>query len=128
MEYGLKASGNPIGVLTAIGQPQSGGRHDKLSAIGFSFPIWGTRDNWSSKWLGIRVLPNNRLQSIDLLSLQLFKKHEGECSLRVTHQVINNQSFIGMPVQTSPDCGRETTDVSGLGYEEQEVNAQDNLE
>ena|ERR1700722_912268 len=34
--------------------------HDKLSAIGF--PIWGVRDKWSGKWLGLWVLPNNRLK------------------------------------------------------------------
>jgi hypothetical protein len=38
----------------------SGDGHDKLTQIGF--PIWGIRDVWSGKWLGIWVLPNNRLK------------------------------------------------------------------
>jgi len=31
--------------------------HNKLSKIGF--PIWGVRDVWSGKWLGLWVVPNN---------------------------------------------------------------------
>lgn len=34
--------------------------HDKLSAIGF--PVWGVRDKWSTKWLGLWTVPNNRLK------------------------------------------------------------------
>jgi hypothetical protein len=33
--------------------------HDKLKAYGF--PIWGVRDKWSRKWLGLWVVPDNRL-------------------------------------------------------------------
>lgn len=36
--------------------------HDKLSALGF--PIWGIRDKWSGKWLGLWVVPNNRLKLV----------------------------------------------------------------
>jgi hypothetical protein len=52
------------GTLTAIGPHHewSGDGHDKLSAIGF--PIWGIRDKWSGKWLGIWVVPNNRLKVV----------------------------------------------------------------
>lgn len=34
--------------------------HDKLVSRGF--PIWGVRDKWSGKWLGLWVVPNNRLK------------------------------------------------------------------
>lgn len=67
------------GVLTAIGPHQewSGDGHDKLAAIGF--PIWGMRDKWGLKWLGLWVVPNNRLKkAVALLYLRLIKKHGGE--------------------------------------------------
>jgi hypothetical protein len=34
--------------------------HNKLSKIGFL--VWALRDVWSGKWLGIWVVPNNRLK------------------------------------------------------------------
>jgi hypothetical protein len=34
--------------------------HDKLTRYGF--PIWGVKDKWSSKWLGLWVVPDNRLR------------------------------------------------------------------
>ena len=67
------------GVLTALGPHHewSGDGHDKLAAIGF--PIWGVRDKWLSKWLGLWVVPNNRLKlAIALLYLQLIKDQGGE--------------------------------------------------
>ncbi len=36
--------------------------HEKLSKLGF--PIWGIRDVWSGKWLGLWVVPNNRLKVV----------------------------------------------------------------
>src|ERR1700742_2809268 len=33
--------------------------HDKLTRYGFA--IWGLRDKFSRKWLGLWVLPNNRI-------------------------------------------------------------------
>lgn len=33
-------------------------RHDKLCKYGFA--IWGIRDKFSRKWLGLWVMPNNR--------------------------------------------------------------------
>lgn len=48
----------------------SGDGHDKLAKIGF--PIWGVRDVWSGKWLGLWVIPNNRLKkAIGYLYLSL---------------------------------------------------------
>jgi hypothetical protein len=54
--------------------------HDKLSRLGF--PIWGICDKWSSKWLGLWVVPNNRLKvAIGYLYLSLVKKLGGESSV-----------------------------------------------
>ena len=67
------------GVLVALGPHHewSGDGHDKLAAIGF--PIWGVRDKWSGKWLGLWVLPNNRLKAaITFLYLLLINEYSGE--------------------------------------------------
>ena len=51
--------------------------HDKLTAIGF--PIYGIQDKWSGRWLGLWVLPNNRLKTaIGYVYLQLIHRHGGE--------------------------------------------------
>jgi hypothetical protein len=36
--------------------------HDKL--VKFGFPIWGIRDKWCGKWLGLWVVPNNCLKLV----------------------------------------------------------------
>jgi hypothetical protein len=36
--------------------------HDKLCKFGFA--IWGVRDKFSRKWLGLWVLPNNRIGDV----------------------------------------------------------------
>ncbi|KIJ05969.1 hypothetical protein PAXINDRAFT_20810 [Paxillus involutus ATCC 200175] len=73
----------------------SGDGHDKLTAIGF--PIWAVRDVFSGKWLGMWVLPNNRCgASIAYLYLSLVYRYGG------------------MPLQTTTDCGSETTQVYGF--------------
>ncbi|KAG6885107.1 hypothetical protein C0992_005461 [Termitomyces sp. T32_za158] len=80
----------------------SGDGHDKLAAIGF--PIWGVRDVWSGKWLGLWVVPNNRRQkAVALLFLRLVNKYGG------------------MPIQMSTDCGSETTQVFGLANALREI-------
>ena len=55
----------------------SGDGHDKLASIGF--PIWGIRDKFSGKWLGLWVVPNNRLKDVvAYLYLSLIKELGGE--------------------------------------------------
>ena len=55
----------------------SGDGHDKLTKIGF--PIWAIRDVWSGKWLGIWVVPNNRLKhAIAYLYLSLIESLGGK--------------------------------------------------
>jgi hypothetical protein len=54
--------------------------HDKLSKLGF--PIWGARDKWSARWLGLWVVPNNRRKvAITYLYLSLVKRLGGELNL-----------------------------------------------
>ncbi|KAF8832133.1 hypothetical protein HHX47_DHR1000890 [Lentinula edodes] len=84
-------------VLVCVGPHQewSGDGHDKLTGIGF--PIWAVRDVWSGKWLGIWVVPNNRLKdTIAYLYLKLVYEYGG------------------IPVQTTTDCGSELVMVYGF--------------
>ncbi|KAM5544110.1 hypothetical protein V8D89_002296 [Ganoderma adspersum] len=54
--------------------------HEKLSKLGF--PIWGIRDVWSGKWLGLWVVPNNRLKVVvAYLYLSLVRELGGKCML-----------------------------------------------
>ena len=89
--------------------------HNKLAAIGF--PIWGVRDKWSGKWLGLWVIPNNRLKdAIAYLYLELVGQLKGEYFLidcdRNIGQFIDN--ILGMPIQMTTDAGSETTGVFEL--------------
>ncbi|GJJ10097.1 hypothetical protein Clacol_004323 [Clathrus columnatus] len=89
-----KAKRSPITVLGPHHE-WSGDRHDKLSAIGF--PLWGVCDVWSGAWLGLWVVPNNRLKAaIAYIFLSLVEQLEG------------------MPVQMTTDCGSETGRIFGL--------------
>lgn len=50
--------------------------HDKLCKVGF--PVYGIRDVWSGKWLGLWVVPNNRLKNvIAYLYLTLIEEQGG---------------------------------------------------
>ncbi|KAG1884584.1 hypothetical protein F4604DRAFT_1878644 [Suillus subluteus] len=90
-----KLSRKPLVVL-GPNHEWSGDGHDKLTQIGF--PIWGIRDVWSGKWLGIWVLPNNHLKSaVAYLYLSLCYQ------------------LGGIPIQTTTDCGSETTEIYGFG-------------
>jgi hypothetical protein len=48
-------------VVVGFHEEWSGDGHDKLIRIGF--PVYGIRDKWSGKWLGLWVMPNNRLNT-----------------------------------------------------------------
>src|ERR1700749_655811 len=51
--------------------------HDKLSQFGFA--IWGMRDKFSRKWLGLWVMPNNRHSIVvTYLWLTVVRKLGGE--------------------------------------------------
>ncbi|KAF5346279.1 hypothetical protein D9757_014839 [Collybiopsis confluens] len=96
------------GVLVCLGPHHewSGDGHDKLSAIGF--PIWGIRDVWSGKWLGLWVVPNNRLK---IVIAYLF--------LLLVHKLG------GIPVQMTTDCGSELVMVYGFANALRETFASD---
>jgi len=73
------------GVLVCLGPHHewSGDGHDKLTAIGF--PIWGVRDVWSGRWLGLWVVPNNRFKdTIGYLFLKLVYEYGGKQVLLFT--------------------------------------------
>lgn len=83
--------------LTSLGPHEewSADGHDKLCKYGLA--IWAVRDKFSSKWLGLWVMPNNRIAlAIAYCWLSLVR------------------SLGGMPIQTTTDCGSETTVVYGL--------------
>jgi hypothetical protein len=68
--------------LTALGPHHewNADGHDKTSKYGF--PIWGLRDKWSGKWLGLWVMPNNRLADvIAWLYLSVLRELGGGCHL-----------------------------------------------
>ncbi|PPR07995.1 hypothetical protein CVT24_002686 [Panaeolus cyanescens] len=95
----------------------SGNGHDKLVKIGF--PIWGVRDKWSGKWLGLWVLPNNRLKAaVAYLYLQLVEEQKGELFLYFLSRTTTCRSdpnaatifpYQGFPIQMTTDCGSENT-------------------
>ncbi|KIJ30748.1 hypothetical protein M422DRAFT_267689 [Sphaerobolus stellatus SS14] len=83
-------------VNVGIHEEWSGDGHDKLKRIGLA--IYGIRDVWSGKWLGLWVIPDNRLKDVvAYLWLSLVEEYGG------------------LPIQTTTDCGSETTMVYGLG-------------
>jgi hypothetical protein len=68
--------------LVALGPHHqwSGDGHDKLVKIGF--PIWGIRDMWTGKWLGLWTVPDNRLKvTIAYLYLSLVAELGGRLLL-----------------------------------------------
>lgn len=90
------------GVLVSLGPHHewSADGHDKLAQIGF--PIWGVRDKWSGKWLGLWVVPNNRrLKATAYLYLKLVAELGGKScqghfvsylwhsTFRYAHSIIN---------------------------------------
>ncbi|KAF8580104.1 hypothetical protein K439DRAFT_1648289 [Ramaria rubella] len=75
-------------VSVGIHEEWSGDGHDKLSKIGFP---------WSGKRLGLWVIPNNRLNTAVAYLYLILVEEQG-----------------GMPIQTTTDCGSETTVVYGL--------------
>jgi hypothetical protein len=68
--------------LVALGPHHqwSGDGHDKLVKIGF--PVWGIRDMWEGKWLGLWTVPDNRLKvTIAYLYLSLVADLGGRLTL-----------------------------------------------
>jgi hypothetical protein len=102
---------HPIG----IHERWSGDGHDKLYKIGF--PVWAMVDDATGKWLGSWVVPSNRMgEIVAYLFLCVVEKFEGmsmytsECTLAQSYVLTPS----GMPLQSSTDCGSETTKLFGL--------------
>ncbi|KAK2459393.1 hypothetical protein APHAL10511_008591 [Amanita phalloides] len=69
--------------------------HDKLNGIGF--PVWAIVDDAVGKWLGVWVVPSNHLGNIiAYLYLEAI------------------ESAGGMLLQSTTDCGSETTQLHGI--------------
>jgi hypothetical protein len=67
-------------VNIGIHEEWSGDGHDKLKRIGLA--IYGIRDVWSGKWLGLWVMPDNRLKdAVAYLWLSLIEEYGGESHL-----------------------------------------------
>jgi hypothetical protein len=85
--------------------------HNKLCKYGFA--IWGVRDKFSRKWLGLWVLPSNRIANIvAYLWLTLVEKIGGMLISRLSDNLIH--VFTGLPKQSSSDCGTENVVIYGL--------------
>jgi hypothetical protein len=97
--------------LTSLGPNDewSGDGHDKLKKIGMA--VYGIRDKASGKWLSLKIMPNNRLNiAVAYLYLCLVEELGGCCIQPLFAVVLTNPScFIGMPLQSTTDCGSETT-------------------
>ncbi|KAF8811204.1 hypothetical protein BYT27DRAFT_7221594 [Phlegmacium glaucopus] len=78
-----------------INERWSADGHDKLYGIGF--PIWAIVDDATGRWLDIYVVPSNRMGHT---ILYLFL-----CTIEAAG---------GMPLQTTTDCGSETTQLHGM--------------
>ncbi|KAG8988790.1 hypothetical protein FRB90_002535 [Tulasnella sp. 427] len=85
------------GVLTSGGlhDEWSGDGHDKLGRYGLW--IWGVREKLSRQWLGVRVVPNNRVK---------------EVVAYVWLEIVERVG--GVPVQMTTDCGSENPVIFGL--------------
>lgn len=96
----------PIG----INERWSADGHDKLNGIGF--PIWAIVDDATGRWLGVWVVPSNRLGNIiAFLYLIAVETAGGKYLLRCSFLYDCSQHFTGMPFQSSTDCGSETTQL-----------------
>lgn len=87
--------------------------HDKLLSYGFS--VWGIRDKYSRKWLGLWCLPaqSNRYPIVvAYLWLSVVQKLGGESYLRL--QITSADPPKECPAQPSTDFGSETVVIYGL--------------
>ena len=69
-------------VNLGIHEEWSGDGHDKLKRYGIA--IYGIRDVWSGKWLGLWVIPDNRLKVVvAYLWLSLIEEYGGKFQLLI---------------------------------------------
>src|ERR1700683_4579483 len=103
----------PRVALVALGKHHhwSGDGHDKLVKIGF--PVWGIRDMWSGKWLGLWTVPDNRLKvTIAYLYLSLVAELGGRLISSSPLQPISHivQVYLFSPPQTVAARPQRCTD------------------
>jgi hypothetical protein len=85
--------------------------HDKLYKIGF--PLYAIVDDATSKWLGAWIVPSNRTGLIvGYLFLCVVEEYGGKWRYKHIFNLVNGG--IGIPLQSTTDCGSETTVFYGL--------------
>lgn len=91
-----------------------GDGHDKLNKIGIG--IYGVRDKFSGYWLGLWAVPCNWYKDvIAYLYLSLVEEKKGVPLILTLVALLLFQFFaLGVPNQTTTDCGSETTGMYGL--------------
>lgn len=80
--------------LTAAGPNHewSGDGHEKLAALGF--PVWGIRDKWSGKWLGLWCVPSARHKVVvAYLFLSLVHELGGTLPILPDTQILNPHRY-----------------------------------
>src|ERR1700754_3763732 len=88
--------------------------HDKLTKYGFV--IWGIRDKFSRKWLGLWVVLNNRIGIVvAYLWLTVVRDLGGKYQIGAPfvwdcYLILS----LGIPKQTSSDCRTENTIICGF--------------
>ena len=86
--------------------------YDKLCKYGFA--IWGVRDKFSRKWLGLWVLPSDRISdAVAYQWLSLVHRIGGKFLGHFQAQA-NPITLAGLPKQPSDDYDREEIMVYGL--------------
>jgi hypothetical protein len=86
--------------------------HDKLYGIGF--PVWAIVDDATGLWLDAWVVPSNRMGSVVLYLFLCAVEDVGGMSSRYTTEISFFNSFAGMPLQITTDCGSETTQLHAM--------------
>lgn len=98
----------PIG----INERWSADGHDKLYGIGF--PVWAIVDEAVGEWLKCSVVPSNRMGHIVLYLFLCTIEDAGGKSLYQNAKLTLAKLFTGMPLQTTTDCGSETTQLHAM--------------
>lgn len=75
--------------------------------------MYGIHDKASGKWLLLKVMPNNRLNIVVAYLYLCLVEELGGYNKVINHSYISTLTihlcFIGMPLQSTTDCGSETT-------------------
>lgn len=114
------------GILHSLGPNHkwSADGHDKL--VSLEFAIWRICDKWSGKWLSLWVVPNNHYKdSIAYLYLKLVVELGGRSSSDyycLLLYLYPSLFLAGIPIQSTTNCGSETTLLYGFASAFQSVS------